>query len=319
MITEIEINGVATFQEVQKLKELRKFNYFFGANGSGKTTISRIIDSPDDYSCSVTWKNKNQLERRVYNRNFVVKNFNQQKLPGVFTLGETAPETLKRIDEIKDSNNKLQDEIDSLKNTLQGSDGNGGKKAELSNLTQSYKTKFFTMKQKHSEKMSGTQSGEGMRGFIGSQEIFMNKVLTESVSNTAALLNQTELEEKAETIFSNTLKNVNSLQEINTKEELLHEEEPILQKRIIGKDDVDIAAMIMKLNNSDWVSQGVSFYEVNDGVCPFCQQSTSEIFRKSLTEYFDETYTQDSNAIKSLIDNYAADTFRLLSQVQELY
>ena len=303
----------------QTLDNLKTFNYFFGANGSGKTTISQIIDSPEDFSsCSIVWKSQASLETKVYNRNFVVRNFNQQKLQGVFTLGKTAPEKLKRIEEIKESNKKNQDGLDALINTLQGSDGNGGKKAELTNLTQNYKTRFFAMKQKHSDKMSGSQSGEGMRGFIGSQDNFMNKVLTESVSNTAKLLSQTELEEKAETIFSNTLATANLIPEISSKEILLHEENSVLQKRIIGKNDVDIAAMIMKLNNSDWVRQGVSYYEINDDVCPFCQQSTSESFRKSLIEYFDETFTQDSNAIRLLIDNYATDTLRLQSQVQEL-
>jgi len=319
MISKIEINSTATFQGAQSLGDLKKFNYLFGANGTGKTTISRVIDSPDDYSsCSITWENQVPLETRVYNRNFVVRNFNQQKLPGVFTLGETAQETLDKIGITKEDIKKLQNEIDNLNNTLQGADGNGGKKLSLTQLTQTYKAKFFAMKQKHADKLSGTQSGEGMRGFIGSQDSFMNKVLTESTGNTATLLTQAELEEKAKTIFSNALATVNPLTEISSAEILQHEKNPILKKRIIGKDDVDIAAMVLKLNNSDWVRQGLSFYEVNDGICPFCQQTTTESFRKSLSEYFDETFTQDSNAIKTLIDNYFTDAQRLQSQVQAL-
>ena len=319
MIATIEIMGAATFHDVQKLEGLRKFNYFFGANGSGKTTISKIINAPDNYpACSVIWENQFPLEKRVYNRYFVEKNFNQDKLRGVFTLGETAPETLKRIDEIKVSNKKLQNDIESLVNTLQGPNGNGGKKTELSNLTLTYETKFYTMKQKHSDKMSGARSGEGMKGSIASKKDFMKKVLLESLSNKALLLTQVELEEKAKIMFSNTLIPANLLPEINTADVLLHEKNSILQKRIIGKDDVDIAAMIDKLGNSDWVHQGVSFYEANDGVCPFCQQSTSDIFRKSLTEYFDESFIQDISAINALADNYIAETFRLQSHVQQL-
>ncbi len=197
--------------------------------------------------------------------------------------------------------------------TLQGTDGNGGKKSELSQLNETYKNRFWIMKQKH-----GTALGGGMTGYLNSSVKFMEKVLADAPSNTATLLTQTELEEKAKTIFSNTLAVVNTLTEINTTEILQHEKNPILQKRIIGKDDVDIAAMILKLNNSDWVRQGLSFYDANDGVCPFCQQTTNESFRKSLSEYFDETYTQDSNAIKTLIDNYSADAQRLQSQIQAL-
>lgn len=314
MISEIEINGVATFQEKQTLNGLKKFNYLFGTNGTGKTTISRVIDSPDDYSsCSITWQNQTPLETRVYNHNFVVRNFNQQKLQGVFTLGETAQETLDKIGIAKEHISKLQGDIDTLTNTLQGTDGCRGKKLELSQLNESYKNKFWIMKQKHSANLGG-----GMTGYLNNSVKFMEKVLSDATSNTATLLTQTELEEKAKTIFSNALAIVNTLNEIDTSVVLQHEKDPILQKRIVGKDDVDIAAMILKLNNSDWVRQGLSFYDANDGVCPFCQQITNESFRKSLSEYFDETFTQDSNAIKILIDNYATDTQRLQSQIQAL-
>lgn len=314
MISEIEINGVATFQETQTLDGLKKFNYLFGANGTGKTTISRVIDSPENYSsCSVKWQSQSPLETRVYNRNFITRNFNQQKLKGVFTLGEMAQETLDKIGITNEHIRKLQGDIDTLTNTLQGTDGNGGKKSELSQLNEAYKNKFWIMKQKH-----GTDLGGGLTGYLNSSVKFMEKVLVEATSNTATLLTQTELEEKAKTIFSNTLAIVNPLTEINTAEILQHEKNLILQKRIIGKDDVDIAAMILKLNNSDWVRQGLSFYDANDGVCPFCQQTTNESFRKSLSEYFGETFTQDSNAIKTLIDNYSTDAQRLQIQIQAL-
>ena len=37
---------------------------------------------------------------------------------------------------------------------------------------------------------------------------------------------------------------------------LSHESNPILSKRVLGREDVDIAAMIKALGNSDWVRQG---------------------------------------------------------------
>lgn len=176
---------------------------------------------------------------------------------------------------------------------MQGANGNGGKKTDLLQLNEAYKNKFWIMKQKHS-----TDLGGGMTGYLNNSVKFMKKVLSEATSNTATLLTETELEEKAKTVFSDSLTSVSSLTEINTAEVLQPEKNLLLQKRIIGKNDVDIAAMILKLNNSDWVRQGLSFYDANDGVCPFCQQTTSESFRKSLSEYFDETFTQDSNALK---------------------
>jgi wobble nucleotide-excising tRNase len=317
MISKIEINSTAIFQGIQSLDGLKKFNYFFGANGTGKTTISRVISSPNDYSsCSLSWQNQTSLETRVYNRDFVNRNFNQRRLLGVFTLGEMAQETLEKIEAAKEDIIGLKNDIDNLRKTLHGEEGNGGKTAELKRLIQTFKAKFFVMKQKHSDKFSGTQSGEGMSGYIGSQDNFMNKVLAESKNNAATLLQQSELEERAKTVFSNSLSTVSQIPTISVAEILRHEHNPILRKRIIGKDDVDIAAIILKLNNSDWVRQGLSYFETNDGVCPFCQQITTEDFRKSLTEYFDEAFLQDTNAIKSLVSNYSIDAQRLQSQVQ---
>lgn len=319
MIRKIEINDVATFQNQQVLSDLKKFNYFFGANGTGKTTISKIINAPRDYSfCSLAWENQTTLETRVYNRDFVERNFNQHGLKGVFTLGETTKETLEKISEIKDEILNIQTNIDSLNGTLKGSDGTGGKESELLQLKEKFQKKFWTMKQKHADNLSGTQTGEGMKGFINSKEKFMEKLLVESMTNETTLLTRAELEKKAETVFSKSLTIIEPLPEISTTEILEHEANPILQKRIIGKDDVDIAAMILKLGNSDWVRQGVPFYEANDNVCPFCQNKTSEEFHKSLSQYFDENFTQDSDAIQALVDNYSTEAQRLQIQIQRL-
>lgn len=123
------------------------------------------------------------------------------------------------------------------------------------------------------------------------------------------------LEKKAESVFGLTPTAEPSVAAVDTALLLAHEVNPILKKRVIGKEDVDIAAMIKKLGSSDWVRQGRTFYEVNDGVCPFCQQSTTESFAQSLNEYFDETFVSDSKAIDDLATNYATDATRLQQQL----
>lgn len=137
------------------------------------------------------------------------------------------------------------------------------------------------------------------------------RICQESDSNQTALQPLAEREKRAETVFGQTPTTEPTIATIDTSNLLAYEGNPILQKRVIGKDDVDIAAMIQKLGNSDWVRQGRSFYEVNDRACPFCQQSTDESFARSLNDYFDEAFTVDSKAIDDLVVNHNTESERV--------
>lgn len=105
---------------------------------------------------------------------------------------------------------------------------------------------------------------------------------------------------------------------IQAKQLIDYESDPVLSKRVIGKGDVDIAAMIKKLGNSDWVREGRSFYDINDSTCPFCQQSVAASFTHSLNEYFDETFMTDTANIAKLISNYSTEAERLQLGVSQI-
>src|SRR6185437_13649107 len=96
------------------------------------------------------------------------------------------------------------------------------------------------------------------------------------------------------------------------------ESDPILTRRIIGKSDVDIAAIIQKLGNSDWVKQGVPFLKSSDGVCPFCQQGVPDQLASSLEEYFDEAFQKDTEALRALENGYKLEGERLQKMLQQL-
>ncbi len=140
------------------LTDLRQFNYLFGSNGTGKTTISRVIADQAPYAdCSVKWKNGRPLETVVLNRDFVEKNFAQLK--GVITLGEKQKDTLEKI---ATANQRLDEEytsLDGLKNLLQGEDGAGGKKSELAQIEKQFQEKCWAQKQNHDEKLQGAFTG----------------------------------------------------------------------------------------------------------------------------------------------------------------
>lgn len=313
MIESIEIKGVATYgDEPQILAGLSAFNYLFGSNGTGKTTISRIISEETKFpACKIIWRAGTKLQPMVYNHDFVERNFTQSaELKGVFTLGEKQSDTLAKIAAAKSELDALTNKIETLTQGLQGAEGNGGKKGELATLEAGLKDKCWVQKQKYDEKLQG-----GFEGYRNSSEKFKGKVLQEQASNVATLITLAELEKKAESVFGPAPTKEASILAFDTSKLLAYETAPILQKRVIGKEDVDIAAMIKKLGNSDWVRGGIGYFDVNDGVCPFCQQDTTDAFAQSLNEYFDETFLTDSKAIDDLVTNYATEAARIQQQL----
>ena len=73
MIESMSIAGVATYgNQPTDLSGLSCVNFVFGPNGTGKTTISRLIANSTAYpSCTLSWKGGVVLQPLVYNRDFV--------------------------------------------------------------------------------------------------------------------------------------------------------------------------------------------------------------------------------------------------------
>ncbi len=313
MIESIQIAGAATFTSIpENLCDLSMFNFIYGANATGKTTISRVIANEDGYpNCKVTWKGGTRMQSMVYNRDFVETNFNQcSELKGVFTLGEKNIDTINKIATAKLELDGITKNIETLNQALHGENGTGGKKGELADLETDLKNKCWAQKRKHDVKLQGA-----FKGFRNDAESFKENVFQEWASNSATLEALADLEKKAETVFGPSQTTEKLIPALDTDAILALETEPILKKRVIGKDDVDIAGMIKKLGNSDWVRQGRGFYDVNERVCPFCQQATTGAFAKSLNDYFDETFAADSKSIDNLVTNYKTTSARLQQQM----
>jgi wobble nucleotide-excising tRNase len=317
MIESITIANTANYVGAPvKINKLNKINYFFGSNGTGKTTVGRIISNSSKYpSCNVAWKGGTPLQQMVYNNDFVEKNFHQSvELKGVFTLGEEQVDTLSKIEVVKEKLDKLTKSIEKRKQDLLGIDRSGGKKGELTTLEVKIKEKVWELKLR----LDGMHAQSAFKGNMGSKESFKAKVLQEFDSNKSLYLPVSELERKAQQIFEKSPAIEAVIATIDVSRIISHETNKILKKIVVGKGDVDIAAMIEKLGNSDWVRAGRVFYDTNNGFCPFCQQSANESLSKNLNEYFDEAFMRDSEDIDNLINSYRMDGEKLQQQLVEL-
>ena len=314
MIESLNISKTATYGITpQVLDRLARFNFLFGTNGAGKTTITRVIANPSGHpNCAITWKKGTALEPMVYNRDFVERNFNAApRLKGIFTLGERDIANLDSIATKKIELDGITRTIEQLTNTLQGQDQKSGKIAELAELESQIREQCWGQKQKHDDTFKNAFTGAR-----NSSDRFKERVLTELASNNAELKTLDYLRDKAKTVFGATPVIEATIPGLGIADIASHESNPVLAKKVIGKEDVDIAELIQRLGNSDWVKQGQVLYERSKPTCPFCQQKVRESFEASLSNYFDETFAKDAKAITDLESAYARDADALRAKLK---
>lgn len=316
MIETISLSKTATYgDQPEVLGPLKRVNFIFGTNGTGKTTISRVIANCTGYPpCRVVWKDGRPMQALVYNQDFVERNFSRSaELRGVFTLGESQVKVQEEIKKKKQEADGYKDKLANLKTALDGADGTSGKRGELAMLESSFQEQCWAAYGKHKGKLS-----LAFEGFRNSKKDFKVKVLREAETNVSLIVPVDELHERAETIFGQALSEMGIVPNVRFAVLLGYETDPVIKKRVIGKEDVNIAEIIKKLGNSDWVREGRAFYDVNDRVCPFCQQKTDESFERSLSEYFNDSFERDSKAITLLLDNYKTEADRILQELGQI-
>lgn len=298
MLESITIKKVATCDDTGiQITNLTKVNFIYGANGSGKTTITKFIDKQTESlfaDCSLVWKNGLPIKALVYNKDFREKNFGKGNIDGVFTLGQATKEEIEAIGKMQDELAKIKDSGIKKKETLEK------QQAEKQEFDDEFKEAAWTgIYKKHEDVFK-----EAFKGVM-QKESFKARILDEFKNNTATLKTYDELKEKAKTIFGKVPTTMQTITRIDFARILEIESDKIWQKKIIGKADVEIAKLIQKLNLNDWVNEGRNYLQ-EDETCPFCQQPTiTEEFKKQLANYFDESFTTDTGLVKAYAEEYS--------------
>lgn len=147
MIKSIKMNGIPPYGSEEQVIEAKAINFLFGLNGSGKTTISRVMGAPDSQryeKCHIEWDGT-PMKCVVYNRDYVAENFATSSVPGIFTLGKANADVQEQITACEGELNKLENLCDKLQRDL-GEDATVGLRKQLADLESSYTESFWEEK-----------------------------------------------------------------------------------------------------------------------------------------------------------------------------
>ena len=101
MITSFKIKNVATYDSLNgvALNDLKKINFFFGFNGSGKSTIAKYFrnlsldaanQNPSFFQCTNIGYDNSQNQILTFNEEFIEDNFKKNSdFKGVFSLNQS--------------------------------------------------------------------------------------------------------------------------------------------------------------------------------------------------------------------------------------
>ncbi|PTQ92406.1 wobble nucleotide-excising tRNase [Mucilaginibacter yixingensis] len=312
MITGISLKEIATYdRDGAEFQDLKKINFIYGTNGSGKTTISNFLSDTkqNKYAqCRITWQNALPLRTLVYNKDFREKNFGNGQIDGVFTLGQATKEEIEEIEAKVKIRQQHKQDWENRKET------HDKKVSELAIHEEDFRETVWRDIYKKNE---GTFK-DAFSGFM-TKENFKKKILEEYASSARTLKTREVLTEKANTIFGQPPTALNLLGTFDPEKIIALENDPIWQKKIIGKADVNIAQLIQRLNMNDWVNTGREFLEETGDTCPFCQQNTiTSNFRDQLESYFDQTFLTDTAKVGEQAASYQRETQNLLAILNQI-
>jgi len=321
MINTIVIKNVASYDDTGiNLSDLKKVNFFFGFNGSGKSTIAKFLHnlnlSPDQFSsnyssCTQNGYNSTNHYILTFDEKFTEENFiNNENLKGVFSLNQANELIDNNISEeelkIQNFDNRIFEKNELIRRLTEDK---VNKEKDLLDFCWSKRSTFSTFT-------------KFVLPHSGSRPNHLREIRSKLHNLPSSIVSLQELKDKYDLFYESDLKEVNKsidgklylkIRRIEIKlQTLLHEV-------IIGNEDVNIAELINQLNNRSWVETGVELLSKTDTTCPFCQQNTiTEELKKEFESFFDQSYKLKIDNIKILQEEYIKLYESLLSNLLEI-
>lgn len=274
-------------------------NFFFGNNGSGKSTIARTLKARD----GITWATGiSDYSILVYNDEFIAKNLESyDELPGVFTIGEESIENKTKLAEAT----RLKAEQDKIINDTKTSIEAKQKALEQETID------LEDVLWEKAGKIFKADFPESLRGFM-SKKAFKERVLNQT---TCEEQNLDTLKKQYDTSFDANAKSYAEFKKCNPDDLASNE---ILNQSITSSSNSEFASFIKAINATDWLREGHEHFATTEanGKCPYCQQSLPDNFIEDVKNVFDSQYDDAITKLNNFRDTYRSNGGRIYQDLK---
>lgn len=308
MINLITLNNIASYKKAIKLDTDKKVNIIYGLNGSGKSTFSNYFYSPGNIEFQHCSHQGEYDAILVYNQKFIQDNFYaKDTLNGIFSLSKENKAAQEKVQQITFELQKISEARTQLQIDITQQN------TKIKNCKEKAQSKVWDIKTSYT---GGDRVLEFcLKGKMGSKEALFNHLSTIPLPKVKPSRTIEDVKIDANAIDGDTaIKHsiLDTLSLINlTDDDLL-----VLNEIILGSSDSPISNLINKLQNSDWVNEGLKYIDLtNNSQCPFCQSETiTEQLVNQINDYFDESYKESLSKVKSVQIRYE----RMISNIPSL-
>jgi len=304
VITEIHMDAVASFKKATSLVTDKKINLIYGLNGTGKSTISNFLYEPNDSAFILCKKvPAASVPVFVYNQSFIRDNFYvADSLQGIFSLSKENKVAEQKIADATKKQGELEHDLQEKRGEKELA------KQEFTQQKHQAIEKVWSIKQTYAGGDRVLEYClEGLKGH--KDKLFAHLQGITKPANEPKKDVQT-IRQEVDALKGDDAQLKPRLATLSFAAHSV-ESDTVFGKSILGNSDSEVAALIEKLENSDWIKQGLSYLPESVGSsnaqCPFCQEATiSEKFIDSVRSYFDVTYEKQLDELEQLLKSYRA-------------
>ena len=267
-------------------------NFFFGNNGSGKSTIGKTIK----VDSGVTWRSGKSVSDytiHVYNQDYITANLSSyHNLPGVFTVNEVNAEIQRKVEEKYAEKKAAADAFKAATNEKKK------KQDALDQAFATFQTECWDNTTDIRTAFRSTQTGKMQKKSFAEEVLLRNESAQEHDVDALKRLYDVAYSADAKRYAEFT-----TILDSTVLDTLAGR--AILGEIIVSSADTPFAQFVKAINATTWVQQGHSqFHGAVKGKCPYCQQDLPTTFEDDIRACFDAQYQESVNALGEFCESY---------------